>query len=83
MVWIELVKSVVAALELTCSFGRVAASGILAGSDRGMVLPADAFFVLWQGYELTSVVAWYPGYCSAPTARSGSQGVSAGRRWRW
>ena len=60
LAWIQLVQAVLAGLGAYLFFRRAMALGFLAASCGAIAYPVTGFFVLWQGFPLTSVVSWLP-----------------------
>jgi hypothetical protein len=60
LAWIQLIKSLVAAGGAYLFFRRVLAIGFWPAAIGAWCYPLTGFFVLWQGYPITFVTAWFP-----------------------
>jgi hypothetical protein len=60
LAWIQLIKSLVAAGGAYLFFRRVLAVGFWPAVFGAWCYPLTGFFVLWQGYPITFVTAWFP-----------------------
>ena len=60
LAWIQLLKSLVAGFGAAFFFRRVLHVGFWPAAIGGICYPVTGFFVLWQGYPLSSVTAWFP-----------------------
>src|SRR5436190_1266858 len=60
LAWIQLAKSVVAGLGAYVFFRRALGAGFWPAAVGAWCYPLTGFFVLWQGFELTLVTAWFP-----------------------
>jgi hypothetical protein len=60
LAYIQLLKSVLAGVGAYLFFRRALGAGFWAATIGAWCYPLTGFFVLWQGYALTSVVAWLP-----------------------
>lgn len=60
LAWMQLLKSVLAGLGAYLFFRRVLGVRFWPAAIGAWCYPLTGFFVFWQGYELSAVVAWYP-----------------------
>ncbi|MEE8522525.1 MAG: hypothetical protein V3T72_01235 [Thermoanaerobaculia bacterium] len=60
LAWIQLLKSLIAGLGAYLFFRRVMSAGFAPAAIGGICYPVTGFFVLWQGFPLAEVVAWFP-----------------------
>jgi len=60
LAWIQLLKSLLAGLGAYFFFRRAMAVGFVPAAAGGVCYPVTGFFVLWQGFPLAEVVAWFP-----------------------
>ena len=60
LAWIQLLKSLLAGLGAYLFFRRAMDAGFAAAAVGGICYPVTGFFILWQGFPLAEVVAWFP-----------------------
>ena len=60
LAWMQLIKSLVAGVGAYLFFRRVLRVRFWPATIGAWCYPVTGFLVLWQGFELSSVVAWYP-----------------------
>ncbi|HZY87414.1 MAG TPA: hypothetical protein VFE78_21435, partial [Gemmataceae bacterium] len=60
LAWLQLLKSLVAGVGAYLFFRRVLHVGYWPAAFGAWAYPLTGFFVLWQGYPLTFVTAWFP-----------------------
>ncbi len=60
LAWIQLVKSLIAGLGAYYFFRRILGVGYWPALLGACCYPITGFFILWQGYQLTHVMAWFP-----------------------
>jgi hypothetical protein len=60
LAWVQLMKSLLAGAGAYLFFRRVLRVGFWPAAFGAWCLPLTGFFVLWQGYPLSSVTAWLP-----------------------
>ncbi len=60
LAWIQLLKSLVAGLGAYAFFRRVVRADFRPAAIGGICYPLTGFFILWQGYHLSSAAAWFP-----------------------
>ena len=60
LAWLQLLKSLVAGVGAYLFFRRVLGVGAWPAAVGAWAYPLTGFFVLWQGYPLTFVTAWFP-----------------------
>ena len=60
LAWVQLLKSLVAGLGAYFFFRRALCAGFRPAAIGAVCYPVTGFFVLWQSYPLSAVVAWLP-----------------------
>lgn len=60
LAYIQLIKSILTGIGAYLFFRRALGTGFWAAAIDAWCYPLTGFFVLWQGYGLTWVVAWLP-----------------------
>jgi hypothetical protein len=60
LAWLQFLKSLVAGVGAYLFFRAVLKVGFWPAAVGAWCYPLTGFFVLWQGYPLTFVVAWFP-----------------------
>ena len=60
LAYIQLIKSILTGVGAYLFFRRALATGFWAAAIGAWCYPLTGFFILWQGYGLTWVVAWLP-----------------------
>jgi hypothetical protein len=60
LAYLQLIKSVIAGMGAYLFFRRALGAGFWASAVGAWCYPLTGFFVQWQGYGLTQVVAWLP-----------------------
>lgn len=60
LAWMQLIKSLVAGGGAYVFARRVLRVGFWPAAFAAWCYPLTGFFVLWQGYDLSAVTAWYP-----------------------
>ena len=60
LAYLQLIKSIIAGVGAYLFFRRAHGAGFWASAVGAWCYPLTGFFIQWQGYGLTQVVAWFP-----------------------